>query len=1093
MKTLRERNNLSSKLSNEKALERKYAEDYEYEVIRVQSKLPDTAAHHWSKTPEEWLYNAGYITDFNKHRYQRLMAKKEEREGINRLKDYGADGISRRKDETGNYIYDLIQAKYYISRKVTAGDIGTFLATTINLMIKEPKSKGYIYSSSPLQIDLADCVANPAYPIRHILLPWKHPDGRTLKKVIEVSEERDLPLRDYQKNVLKALPKNGINALNIPCRMGKTLLLGHHLLSVVPQRIILIAPLKVSVQNLKNRLTSFLPHHSSLLVDSDTDGTTNYEEVERFLKTNTQVIIYSTFDSALNILNRITEVSPELLKYGFIGVDEVHNVNNELCEFINKFKTGLVMSATMPEELLEQLHINERIYISFSDGINGGWITDYNLWVPYLTKKEDDTTFVDVDIPNDFKSYNVHLSAKGMYLATVMLQTGSRRCIAYLNSQEECDQFMEIIRAIFENYHGADVWTDKIDSTVSHKKREEVLEDFQHGHPDTTFHILTSVRILDEAVDIPRCDSEFIAHVGERSSDIRMLQRSQRGSTLDSKNPSKVNNVILWADGWEKCIDSLELLKETDPEFHKKLRVCNANYDSISDKQLIKNIELQTSEMREWSLLRCVSLWERKRLEWEKFYKENGRRPSQYSINSYEKQLGNWQSNQKGDYRNKKMCMTEERIKALEATEGWKWKEDIWEQKRQEWESFYRENGCCPSGKSKLSLEKCLGSWQSQQRTGYKTRETWMTEERIKALEGTEGWKWKEDDTWEQRRQEWERFLKDNGRNPSKASKNSKEKRLGNWQSIQRKNYREKEKYMTEERIKALEATEGWKWKEDDTWEQIRQKWERFYRDNRIYPLRASKNSDEKYLGEWQASQRKDYKNKEKYMTEERIKALEATEGWKWKEDTWDKLRQEWERFYIENGRMPSQTSKNTLERQLGCWQSQQRNYYKNKEKCMTKERIKKLEETEGWKWDEGDTWEQIRQEWIQFWKDNGKTPSENSKKSLEKQLGRWQAAQRHGYRKKTTCMTEERIKALEATEGWKWDESNVWEQIRQEWDEFYRESGRSPSRQSKNLLEKRLGQWQSDQRKNYKNKKNYMTEKRIKSLESTEGWKWSK
>jgi Helicase associated domain len=1088
MKSLRERNNLASKLSNEKALERKYAEDYEYEVIRTHSKLANTEVYHWSKIPEEWLYLAGYITDYTIHRHERLMAKKEKKEGFNRLKDYGADGLSRTKDESGNYTYDLIQAKYYISRKITAGDIGTFLATTINLMIKDKKSKGYLYSSSPLQIDLADCVASPDYPIKHILYPWKHPDGRTLKKVLEASLERDLPLRDYQKKALKDLTKKGMNALNIPCRMGKTLILGHHLLSVKPRHIILLAPLKVSVLNLKNRLTSFLPNHSPLLVDSDTDGTTSMDEVIQFLKTNTQTVIYSTFDSALNILDKL---SPELLEDTFVGVDEVHNINDELAEFINKFNDGLIMSATMPEEVLSMLNINEVVYISFADGILGGWITDYNLWLPYLTKASDGTTFVDVDIPLDFKKYNTDLTAKALYLATVMLQTGSRRCIAYMSCQEECDQFMEIVRDIFENYHGLNVWTNKIDSTVSQVKREEILEDFQYGHPDTTFHILTSVRILDEAVDIPRCDSEFITQVGKTSSDIRMMQRSQRGSTLDSKNPSKVNNIILWADGWEKCIDSLELLKEADPEFHKKLRVCHTNYDLQNTVR--KDVETQNYEMCEWSILRCVSPWERKRLEWERFYKENGRSPSQGFKDLNENRLARWQSTQRIDYKKKAQSMTPERIKALEKTEGWKWEEeDTWEQSRQKWEIFFKENGRSPSQGFKDLEEKRLATWQSKQRMDYKKKAQWLTQERIEALEKTEGWKWEEEDTWEPTRQDWEQFYKENRKNPSNSSKNKEEKRLSQWQSTQRNNYKKRAQCMTQERIEALEKTEGWKWEEEDTWELNRKEFEEFYKKNGKNPSPNSENAKEKHLGGWIFQQRNNYKKRAQCMTQERIEALEKTEGWNWEEeDTWEPTRQDWEQFYKENRKNPSNSSKNKEEKRLAQWQSQQRKNYKKKAQCMTQERIEALEKTEGWKWEEEDTWEQTRQEWEQFYKQNKKTPSSKSKDAKEKYLGMWKGFQRKNYKKKAQCMTQERIEALEKTEGWKWEEDDTWELTRQDWEQFYKENRKNPSYHSKNNEEKLLATWQSTQRNNYKKKETCMTQERIEALEKTEGWKW--
>ena len=78
MSTFRERNNLASKKSYEKSLEKQYATDYEYETVRKHAETSVTEVCHWSVTPEDWLYEAGYITDYNKYRLERLIAKKKE-------------------------------------------------------------------------------------------------------------------------------------------------------------------------------------------------------------------------------------------------------------------------------------------------------------------------------------------------------------------------------------------------------------------------------------------------------------------------------------------------------------------------------------------------------------------------------------------------------------------------------------------------------------------------------------------------------------------------------------------------------------------------------------------------------------------------------------------------------------------------------------------------------------------------------------------------------------------------------------------------------------------------------------------------------
>ena len=854
---------------------------YEYEIVRKHSENPYTECFHWSNVPEDWLYEAGYITDFNKHRLERLLRKKEYKEGENRLRDYGFDGMSKTIiDEI--IVYNGLQAKYYQEKSVTAEDIGTFLASQLSLYVKNNLSRGYLYTTSKLQADLAGFILNPSYPIKHIQYPWNS-NLKFKEEPLKVNE-CELPLRDYQKEALLQLEdKEGINALHIPCRMGKTLIAGHHIRKLNPKTIIIIAPLKVSVDNLQERLECFFPEYMALLVDSDSDGTTNIDEVKSFIEKDGYKIIYSTYKSSIDILEEIIEDCEDC----FILVDEVHNANEELCNFILNFNEGLVMSATFPEEIEDMLEINHTVYIPFSQGIKEGYITDYTLWLPYLIKNSDGSMNVDIDIPTEFSSFNKDLTAKALYLATVLLKTGSRKCIVYLSSQEECDLFTIIIMNIFKEYHGLTLWADKIDGTISKKKRKEILVQFEEKE-FTTFCILSSVRILDEAIDIPKCDSVFITTVGERSSDIRMMQRSQRSSTLDSNNPSKRNNIILWAEGWEHCVESLNLLRESDPEFHKKVRIADCNYDTNSNTKRIELVKSELIEFTKWNTMKCITAdekWEIKRQEWIKFYEIHGRSPSHASKNLEEKRIGQWQSRQRKNYKKGKK-MIKEKIDILNLTIGWKWednKDEIWEMKRQQWIQFYKKNNKFPSNKSKNEDEKILGIWQSRQRINYKNGKK-ITLERINILDITPGWKWEDnkDEIWELTRQEWVCFYELHKRSPCYTSENIKEKNLSQWQSHQRLNKKTGKK-ITLERINILDITPGWKWEDnkDETWEKNRQEWIIFTTIKNKFPSNKSKDIVEKILGEWQSHQRRNKKTGKK-ITEERIDILNKTPFWKW-------------------------------------------------------------------------------------------------------------------------------------------------------------------------------------------------------------------
>jgi predicted helicase len=126
---------------------------------------------HSSLIPEEELYLAGIVNDFNKLRIERIASKKYNGKVIYR--DYGIDFLT--KDQNG--IYHAGQCKFYKDKVVTASDIGTFLA----VLIGQVKTTGYLYTTSPLQSTLNDIILNSDDRIYHKQLEYIE-DERKEKK-----------------------------------------------------------------------------------------------------------------------------------------------------------------------------------------------------------------------------------------------------------------------------------------------------------------------------------------------------------------------------------------------------------------------------------------------------------------------------------------------------------------------------------------------------------------------------------------------------------------------------------------------------------------------------------------------------------------------------------------------------------------------------------------------------------------------------------------------------------------------------------------------------------------------------------------------
>jgi hypothetical protein len=249
-------------------------------------------------------------------------------------------------------------------------------------------------------------------------------------------------------------------------------------------------------------------------------------------------------------------------------------------------------------------------------------------------------------------------------------------------------------------------------------------------------------------------------------------------------------------------------LKQQDPQFHKRLKTVNTNYDTTFSGESREMEEKRTGDYEEFVRMKCLTIderWDARRLVWAAKRTELGRNPVPNSKDPHEKRLGIWQSNQRKYYKNK--TLSEERVKALNATKGWVWESTPFEDNLEQWAAKRTELGRDPFQKSEDADEKRLGQWQSKQRYYYK-KET-LPEERVKALEAIKEWVWDRDE-FEENLVQWAAKRTELHRDPSKTSMDADEKRLGQWQSNLRKSY--KKVKLSEERVKALEAIKGWAW-----------------------------------------------------------------------------------------------------------------------------------------------------------------------------------------------------------------------------------------------------------------------------------------
>ncbi len=667
--------------------------NYELYSIHYHRNSTKQISWYWRDISESILYDSGFITDFNKFRLKKKEIFESEKRYYNPIREYGLDGISFDENNT----YHGIQSKLYNPKSyLTANDLGTFFSVIYNrLKSKNNNSKGYLYHTCKLQIDLRDDIDNSKGHIVRSLLPYNETIQNdfieTKNNEIKINEV-NFTLRTYQKEAIDALEKewNGVKLMNLPCGTGKTVIFCNHVKEKEYKNIFIISPLKIHVKQNLDRMKKFLPDYEALLLDSDTQGSTDFHVLEENLNKNS--IISTTFDSAQNILKKIfyeeydyeedldddceeNDYEEEDLdddceesvtshyesKYdlsnSILIVDEAHNLINkdELIKIVKSFPKVLLVTATPPSCMEEVMSCDLIYQYPFRKAIEEKYICDYQIYLPLLTMDEHTgISTVDIEKPIELKDLDTDLIQKSLYLINGMLQTGSRKCIAYLSSQEECNQFTNVFSEVMKKYHYLPFWIKSIICDISDKERKNLLEEFQSDDKENSIKIICSIRILNEGIDIPNCDAVFIGNVGTYSSDITMVQRICRANRLIKRNPNKIAHCFLWTDDLNKIVNSLSLLKENDIEFHKKIKIMNGNYDQQNEKIMIEKIEKENNLLNDFIKIKCMSyqdIWEMKKNLLFEFCDINKRTPTEKEEYQNVK-IKSWLQNQKNKINN---------------------------------------------------------------------------------------------------------------------------------------------------------------------------------------------------------------------------------------------------------------------------------------------------------------------------------------------------------------------------------------------------------------------------------------------------------
>ena len=188
----------------------------------------------------------------------------------------------------------------------------------------------------------------------------------------------------------------------------------------------------------------------------------------------------------------------------------------------------------------------------------------------------------------------------------------------------------------------------------------------------------------------------------------------------------------------------------------------------------------------------------------------------------------------------------------------------------------------------------------------------------------------------------------------------------------------------------------------------------------------------------------------------------------------------------------PSGESNDIEEKTIAKWAISQRYY--EKKNMLSDYKIKQLEKINGWKWNDRKiivvkSFDENFKEATKWIKDNKKFPSRHSKAADEKSIADWMGRQKTNYAKNK--LTNTQIKCLNSINGWTFETIDAFNKPCEKLVKWFNKNTNNPSCSSKNLEEKKLGNFIILQRRKYYKKT--ITKEQIKKLENIKNWSWGK
>jgi superfamily II DNA or RNA helicase len=1069
-------------------------------------------AYLWNECPENILIENALIDSHNDMR----LLRKDIKEGyLHCHKDIGIDIIQLDNDKcsigqckngynNGLCVDDI---SGIMMRSNFLRDINTFIYYT-NCLSRNIR---YTAKLSSYVIDI-DCSTNidkllevhNDNKIYFVKLPYEDKNNQEIIKteIIPYSYQTDAVAKFKEH-----FESNNRGVLSLPCGCGKTYT--SYMISSDYSHIIILSPLReFASQNLNRFIEYGYDETNTLLVDSD--GNRDIDSIKDIIRNKNKLLISCTYNS----MDLITECL-DLFQNALFIVDEFHNLSkanisddeNNIFKLLMSDHKILFMSATPRIYYIEyddeafdmEWLFGDVVYqMTFTDAITNRFITDYKIWLPSIHENNE-------ELDKELSIYEIDNIIKNRckFLYSCIANNGSRKCIVYCKDTEDMKSMMECMKTLNEFYI-MDIVMNSISCEDSEKKRKSILESFTINNDK--IQLLFNIRILNECIDIPSCDSIYISYAPKNK--ITTIQRISRATRTDKSNPYKIANIYIWCEEYEEILETLSSIKEYDIMFKDKIKVNAVDfYHSKEDKEielvdndkvLLSNCIVGVKEFR-------VMSWEQKLEMVEEYIKGCGKLPCSKNKDRYISSLGHFLANHIHYYRSRTNKMVQNYYYELFTEFTTKYQDlflsntEIWYDNFKEVKKYIDVFKRRPSlNDENIPIAK-LARWINTQQNTFKKDTKVFKNADIKSewyrfLEEYRQYFLTEEDKWNENLMKVMQYIQKHKKKPSSHSDDKDIQYLSRWIQSQQNNYKAKKFIMANNEIynlwsKFIKDYEEYLKSNEDIWYDNLNKLKDYINCNKKRPNSSDKGKEIQSIAKWLVQQNRDFKSKTNIMKIQRIFDTwfnfiqEYKEYLKSNEDIWydslDKVKE-----YIDiNHKRPSCSDKNPDIKSLGLWCVCQQKNYRDKINAMKNEDIcikwnLFIEDYQDYFISDDDKWYSNLSKIKEYINIHKKRPSEHNEEC--KYLSNWLLSQIENYKNKNKSMNNKNIYNefklfLEEYNEYFRSNEETWFEKFEKLKNYMDMNKKRPSEVDKDYEIAFLGKWLSRQLKNYKQKEQIM------------------